>query len=149
GLRPSPETGKKDLLILDHSDTHLRLGFVTDIVHGEMSRGRMSPVCESSSARLPKECPRCKFVKPFGVRLCSMCGYETSPPPPIKEYTKADLEKFNGKKKRDKKDVPSWTIAEKAIFYAELKRYGIDKGYAPGWSANKYRLRLEVWPCPE
>jgi DNA repair protein RadD len=38
GLRPAK--GKEDCLILDHSDTHLRLGFVTDIHHEVLDDGR-------------------------------------------------------------------------------------------------------------
>ncbi len=38
GLRTAE--GKEDCLILDHSDTHLRLGFVTDIHHETLDDGR-------------------------------------------------------------------------------------------------------------
>jgi superfamily II DNA or RNA helicase len=38
GLRTAD--GKDDCLILDHSETHLRLGFVTDIHHESLDEGR-------------------------------------------------------------------------------------------------------------
>jgi superfamily II DNA or RNA helicase len=38
GLRTAD--GKDDCLILDHSDNHIRLAFVTDIHHDELDDGR-------------------------------------------------------------------------------------------------------------
>ena len=38
------------------------------------------------------------------------------------------------------------TIADKAIFYAELRGYAQTRGYAAGWVAHKYRERFRVWP---
>lgn len=141
GLRPFK--GKTDLLILDHSDTHLRLGFVTDINRDKMHMGREA-VEQPRRVPLPKQCPKCGYLKPYMVRLCSQCGFETAPPPPIKEYTGADLAAFDGKKTCGKKE--KFTDAEKAIFYAELKAYGLSKGYKDGWASNKYRTRFGVWP---
>ena len=41
GLRTAE--GKADCLILDHSDNHTRLGFVTDIHHEELNQGKEKP----------------------------------------------------------------------------------------------------------
>lgn len=140
GLRPSP--GKADLLILDHSDTHMRLGFVVDIHHEGLNGGRLAtePV---KFVKLPKQCPACGYLKSYGVRVCPNCAHETVAPPPIVENLGGRLEEFKGRKKR-KGD--NWGIEEKMCFYAELKGYGISKGYKPGWAAMKYRDRLKVWP---
>jgi hypothetical protein len=35
---------------------------------------------------------------------------------------------------------------DKADFLAQLKTYGVEHGYKPGWAANQYRARLGVWP---
>jgi hypothetical protein len=32
------------------------------------------------------------------------------------------------------------------VFFAGLRYYGIEKGYAPGWAANQYRNKFKVWP---
>jgi DNA repair protein RadD len=42
GLRTAD--GKDDCLILDHTDTHLRLGFVTDIIHHTLDGGEHKSV---------------------------------------------------------------------------------------------------------
>jgi hypothetical protein len=141
GLRKSP--GKDDLLILDHSDTHLRLGFVTDIVHSTLHNGREAPEAPAQ-VKLPKNCPKCNYLKAYGIRKCPNCGFETAAPPPIKEYTAAGLAQFNGKKKRGKTE--SFTMEEKAIFLAELKGYARSHNYKEGWAAQKFRARFEVWP---
>lgn len=144
GLRPSP--GKKDLLILDHSDTHTRLGFVTDINHETLDGARVVPNNPVTAVRLPKACPKCTFIKPFGVRVCAQCGHETAPPPAVKEYTEAELAEFNGKKKRDKKSAATWDKPQRAMFYAELKRWCLDYGKKPGWAWMKYKARFDGMP---
>jgi hypothetical protein len=37
----------------------------------------------------------------------------------------------------------------RASFYAELKAYGILKGYNPGWAAHKYKEKFGGWPAPQ
>jgi DNA repair protein RadD len=62
GLRTAE--GKEDCLIFDHSDTHLRLGFVTDIHRDVLDDGRPRARAKvSDRIRLPKECPQCTFLK--------------------------------------------------------------------------------------
>ena len=57
GLRTAK--GKADCLILDHSDNHLRLGFVADIHHGQLEDQYQRQKAEPKSAEaLPKEDPR-------------------------------------------------------------------------------------------
>ena len=68
GLRTAE--GKQDCLILDHSDTTLRLGFVTDIHHEHLDDGRhrkSNGVTREKPTPLPKECPSCSYLKPAGV----------------------------------------------------------------------------------
>jgi len=68
GLRVAE--GKDDCLILDHSDTTLRLGFVTDICHETLNHGKErkgSAQARQKSRSMPKECPSCSYLKPAGV----------------------------------------------------------------------------------
>jgi DNA repair protein RadD len=140
GLRPA--TGKTNLLVLDHSDTSLRLGFVTDIQHERLYGGKERPD-PLPFAKLPKECPQCAYLKPYGKRECPNCGHVSAPLPKIGENTSAELRKFTGKKKF--KGDP-WTREEKLVFYAELKGYAIERGYKPGWAYMKFRDRLHEKP---
>lgn len=38
------------------------------------------------------------------------------------------------------------TIAEKALFYAQLRGFAAGKGYREGWASHKYREKFGVWP---
>jgi hypothetical protein len=39
-----------------------------------------------------------------------------------------------------------YTMAEKSQFFAELKAYGLEKQYKPGWASMKYKEKFSVWP---
>ena len=58
GLRTAD--GKADCLILDHSDNHIRLGFVTDIHHDELDDGEQRLAStRGRNEPLPKKCIKC------------------------------------------------------------------------------------------
>jgi hypothetical protein len=135
GLRPCE--GKTDLLILDHSDTSLRLGFVTDIHHAELSKAK-EPAKQAKRMRLPKECKKCGYLKAYGVTVCPNCGHEQKfDRAPIN--TKDDqLLEFDGKRRR-----VIYTMEDKRKFLAELKGYAIEKGYKAGWVWHKYQDKFE------
>jgi superfamily II DNA or RNA helicase len=141
GLRKAE--GKDHCLILDHSDTTLRLGFVTDIHYEELDDGRQKKkvVAERKEA-LPKECPKCAFLRPAKVRICPSCGFEAVPVNEVESLT-GDLYELDGKKKIKVKD---WTTSMKQQFYSELILHAYLRGYKKGWAAHAYRSRLGVWP---
>ena len=75
GLRTA--TGKDHCVILDHSDNHARLGFVTSINHDKLLSGKEAapkPRENEKPEQVPRECPKCGVVKPRGV--CPACGFE-------------------------------------------------------------------------
>jgi superfamily II DNA or RNA helicase len=141
GLRTAND--KDHCLILDHSDNHLRLGFVTDIdaSHTELLSGK-TPVSDTKDRiRLPKECPKCAFLKAPGTARCPVCGFVAIAHSKI-EPTPGELKEL----KRKKRDGEPMTMANKLIFFAELKGYAQMHGYKPGWASNKYREKTGVWP---
>lgn len=141
-LRTAP--GKDSALILDHSDTTMRLGFVTDIHHECLDGGKEVAKAERK-APLPKECPLCNVLKPARTKLCPNCGFETKPVNGIYEDDGSELvEVTNGARKRAGKRV--WSEVEKRVFYAMLLGYSAEKGYARGWASHKYRVKFAVWP---
>ena len=77
GLRPADE--KDYCLILDHSDTTSRLGFVTDIHHDELDDGERRHVVARDRLKLPKECPMCACLRPPTTNVCPNCGFEAKP----------------------------------------------------------------------
>ena len=144
GLRPAP--GKEYLLILDHSDTTLRLGFVTDIEHETLDGGRekLVPVRQKP---LPKECKACHFLKPPGYAACPNCGHEDkahgrenvvqNAPGELREYTA--LPQYKGKAEK-------FSTMDKRQFYAELLGYALEKGKKPGMAFYMYRDKFHVKP---
>jgi superfamily II DNA or RNA helicase len=142
GLRVSKETGKKDCLILDHSDSTITLGYVTDIdernTELDMGRHGRGESKKKKTERMPKECPKCNFLKPVGVHECPECGFKPEKQTDI-VHMDGELKELDGKKKK-------YTIDEKKQFYAELKYYCEDKKFKPGWAAFKYKEKFGSWP---
>jgi DNA repair protein RadD len=62
--------GKDHCLILDHSDTTLRLGFVTDIHHETLDYGKTRASHKRDSIKLPKECSNCACLRPVSTPTC-------------------------------------------------------------------------------
>jgi DNA repair protein RadD len=142
GLRTAE--GKQDCLILDHSDTTLRLGFVSDIHHDTLDDGRHQQKSGSSRDKptpLPKECPACSFLKPAGVHKCPSCGFAPERQSLIEEKT-GSLVQLNGKKK-GKQEV---TAHGRQEFYSMLLWVQQERGYKATYAATKYKSRYGVWP---
>lgn len=138
GLRTAP--GKVDCLVLDHSDTHLRLGFVTDIRHDALDDGRQRQKQERKprTEALPKECPSCKYLKPAKVPKCPSCGFKPEKQTEI-ECEDGDLVEMTPARARA-------GTTEKESLYGQLKHYAKRRGYKDGWAANKFRELTGVWP---
>ena len=114
--------GKDDCLILDHSDTTQRLGFVDDIHHENLLRGKdkVADIAEKKPVPLPKECKACGYLKPARVTLCPNCGFKPELVNGLHERNGELIEITNGHKpkKAAKREL---TMEEKARFFAELK----------------------------
>jgi DNA repair protein RadD len=139
GLRTAD--GKPDCLILDHSDNHIRLGFVTDIHHEKLDDGRERQKAEPKSIEaLPKKCPKCTFLKPPKMLICPACGFKPEPKCKV-ESKDGELVEFaaSGVRKPTKS-------ADRITFYREIKYIANARGYKHGWVAHKYKERFGDWP---
>ena len=140
GLRTAP--GKADCIILDHSDTTLRLGFVDDIVHEELDDGTGAKAATrergGKAERLPKECSECTYLKDPGVHACPNCGFAPQRQNKI-EFLDGDLVQIKGSKAK-------FTAAEKQEWYSGLLWIARERHYREGWADNKYRSKFGVWP---
>ena len=142
GLRTAP--GKDHCLILDHSDTTIRLGFVTDIHYEELDDGkRKSNKVIQVKEQLPKECPKCQFLRPPKIKTCPSCGFEAVAVSNINSIT-GELYELDRNKKIKLKD---WTMEMKQQFFSELVLYVQLRGYKKGWAAHAYRSRIGAWPA--
>jgi len=138
GLRTAP--GKDNCIIFDHSDTHLRLGFVSDIHHEQLDNGRE----RQSNKRdrplpLPQECPKCSFLKPAKVHMCPSCGFKPERQPGV-EVEEGELIEITGSKKAP------MTVAEKQSWYSQFLHIQRARGYKRGWAGNLYRQKFGSWP---
>ena len=148
-LRTAP--GKDYALLLDHSDTHLRLGFVTDINIERLDDGTTNPTGGETQVALPKKCPKCAYLKPPRVGTCPACGFKAEVVSSV-ETKSGELKEFTGKAKL-KKSPAAERFPDKASTFGQLKWIANFRGYKPGWAANKFRDMYGVWPnyykdCP-
>jgi superfamily II DNA or RNA helicase len=141
GLRRAD--GKKELLILDHSDTTLRLGFITDIHHATLDDGTPKKESETKKDALPRQCsnPECTALLPKYARKCPACGFEPKPQPREVEVQDGELVELDGNKRN--KSEP-WS--EKIAFMRGLRAYALLHGRKSGWVNHSYRERYGVWP---
>jgi superfamily II DNA or RNA helicase len=139
GLRTAE--GKDDCLILDHSDNHTRLGFVTDIHHDHLDDGRPRPKAEAKAKEaLPHKCPRCAFLKPPSVLTCPVCAFTPKP--------RCDVVHEDGELVEL---APHLRIVEtpepdRRIFYAELRHIEHERRFKRGWSAHKFKEKFGTFP---
>jgi hypothetical protein len=128
-------------LILDHSDTTLRLGFVTDISKPDLDDGQKK-VSSAKTPPLPKECPKCSFLRPPKMRVCAACGFVPEAKSQV-DVEEGDLHELT----RDKKQkVQDWPAHKKSMFYGELLLHAFMRGYKTGWAYWAYKDRFGVAP---
>jgi DNA repair protein RadD len=133
--------GKTDCLILDHSDNHLRLGFVTDIGHDHLDDGREQRKIERKAREaLPKKCPSCSFLRPPGVHICPACGFAPEPRSTVVNQDGELVEMLS----RNVVKLPSRD--ERRQFYRELMWICAERRYKPKWPATQYLSKFNEWP---
>mgnify|MGYP006267023245 CR=1 FL=1 len=143
GLRPA--IGKDHCLILDHSDTTIRLGFVTDIHHDRLHSGKKDHKTRDKTPPLPKECPKCTFLKPPKTAQCPACGFKAEAIDRT-EVVDGELHELTGKGKNKRLNAKEWHPNRKQTFWEELLLHCHLRGYKQGWAAHAYKTRLGVWP---
>lgn len=79
GLRASPETGKADCLLLDHSGNIMRFAEdYTDIFYNGLNAldagEKLDKAIRKEPEDKPKGCPKCSAI-PF-IKKCMQCGFE-------------------------------------------------------------------------
>jgi superfamily II DNA or RNA helicase len=78
GLRPSPETGKSNCIIIDNAGNAFRFG--SPYLRHEADLGKKRPVSDSDEDEIKvRTCKQCHFVFKPTENKCPDCGY-TNPP---------------------------------------------------------------------
>lgn len=137
GLRSSPETGKQDCILLDHSGNALRFNEdFTDVYFngfGELSTAEKldSKPREEPQDFEPLGCPQCKR-KPFR-RRCLSCGFE-KPTQSLIDSTPGQMQEiFIGKSKVAANESDMWA---QLCSYA---RMNLNSDKKAGWCWHKYQ----------
>ena len=141
--------GKEAAIILDHSDTHQRLGFASDIHHEHLSMGKLDQnKVVKRSPPLPRPCSGCSLLMPPGMKVCPSCGHQREVISDVHER-EGELVEFDGtfrkKGQTNAKELP-YSYEERMRFYAQLRGYGLLKGYKDGWAFIKYMEKFEEKP---
>jgi hypothetical protein len=148
-LRTAPD---KDIaLILDHSDTTSRLGFITDVEarYPILSMGDKKTKSKSIPEKLPKECMKCGALRAKGA-ICPNCGFEAKV---VSDRIENDGQLFEITKDgmlvapRKLGGVENWSAAQKRIFLSELKAFVIEKGRKIGWALHAYKRKFGEFPA--
>ena len=139
--------GKDYAMILDHSDTTAKLGFVTDIHHEHLDDGKPPTKAEAKEKKepLPKECSECAYLKPPKTKICPNCGHESKVRSDIMEAD-GELVEWTPGKRAKAKSRHEYTESEQRQFYAQLKAHGIAKGYSSGWAYHKFFEKFKAKP---
>jgi DNA repair protein RadD len=134
GLRRAE--GKVDLLILDHSTTTMRLGFINEIyaMHRALDDGKTKPT-QPVAVLLPKPCEACSYLKPPRTAKCPNCGH-------VMEKHANHIAVQRGTLREIKADVERnnliRSLPDKAHVYGQLVWWGQKKGYKPYWANMKF-----------
>ena len=143
--------GKTHAVILDHTDTTARLGFVTDIHHEALDGGKMDTNKKPAKRLppLPSPCPKCACLLAVGQKICPECGFERKITSKIieREGTLIELNP-NGrpKNRRDPREYP-YTYDEKRQFYLQLRCYEQMRKFRPNWAKACFREKFREWPA--
>jgi superfamily II DNA or RNA helicase len=140
GLRTAP--GKEKCIILDHADNHARLGFVTDIHHEELRKGKEKPKPKQHEKpeRLPRECPSCGTLRTRGP--CPGCGFEPTRQSDL-EFEEGVLREITPKD--DAKAKPP-TMIDKQEFWSMALWVDRERGKEGRLAKGLYRGKFDVWP---
>jgi DNA repair protein RadD len=146
GLRPAP--GKTDCIVLDHSGAVFRHGLVEDPVEWTLDPDRRA-TSKAHDARGSRgteagllECSQCGAMR-LGGQPCPHCGFMPKRPPKAIEFRDGELGQVAGGKAR----ANEYDRATRDRWHGMLTAIALERGYAPGWVAHKYREKFNTWPA--
>jgi len=132
--------GKEFAVWLDHSGNYLRFQDDWDDVYengiSALDDGREKTKKEPTEAQKAEaKCPRCGHVWPRSADTCPSCGAVrdrrnsvTAVPGEMEELTAGSM----------KKQRQEW--------YGQLVHICRERGYKPGWAAQKFKAKFGSWP---
>jgi len=143
--------GKDHAIILDHSDTHLRLGMVTDIDFDDLDDGKSKATAEcrkrEDTIPKPRECQKCAALVPAAMKECPCCG-TIAPRPTGVRVEDGDLTEFGPRRNKGEPLTVREMIAGqgKTAVYMQLLWYADERGRSHGWAGHAYKEIFGCWP---
>lgn len=147
-----PHLGKSDTLILDHTGTLNKLGFLEDYEEWALESPDKQAALKKKSAKRVREakqivCESCAQIF-SGSRTCPACGWVIPPSGETEEIFEENEEliarSFTGA--MDKSGV-GYTVSEKADWFAMLLHCARSQGRQDGWAKHKYKAKFGGWPA--
>jgi superfamily II DNA or RNA helicase len=140
GLRVAP--GKEFCLVLDHADNHTRLGFPTEIVHEALDDGKKKEANGVKNPALPAVCPQCAFLMPPRIITCPSCGFTRKAVSHVVEK-EGELKEIMP---RGTREAAVLRTMDRRSVWAQLSYIRMQRNYAAGWIAHKYKEIFGCWP---
>lgn len=138
-LRPSP--GKTETIVIDHAGAFYEHGPIDSERDWKLEYLDQDSVARSAAAktRVKKTitCGKCKRIYE-GRLACPECGHV----PTVRGKSVATYEAYL--QEISELDKPKTT--DPRSFYLMLRWHGLQRHYADGWAAWKYRARFGTWP---
>jgi DNA repair protein RadD len=149
GMRPDFPTGKKDMILIDHSGSFAEHGPVHEINDWKLDSSHKmtnsSQAARKARNSIPIECPICSNIY-TGQLKCPQCGNV-----PVKAQFAKDIEYIDGilgeiVLSTGKVKVKLPTFTEKKDWYQQAKNYQWSKGKDDKWCAAMFKARFGEWP---
>jgi len=116
------------------------LGLVTDISQTILDKTKPGEKKKAEGKeKLPKECANCAALH-IGL-TCPLCGHERKPVAGV-ETIDGELIELTPQRQKSEKASKQ----EKQEFFSKALWMADERGYKPGWAANLYKGKFEVWP---
>jgi len=133
GLRLSPETDKRDCVVIDQAGNVQRHGYIEELKEISLDQGEEPQETEAPKKICPTEKGGCGAILYAFHMKCSACGYVFEIPKKV--YLVPGLE-----------HLISEEDLERYEFYRNNLHTAYDKGFAPGWAAMIFKEKYGHWP---
>ena len=151
GFRLSPETGKKECLVLDYGKNVERFGPIDAVNVREPARAN------GETGPLVKICPQCRSLVPLSVMLCKECGYQFPRQDAERRTHEAHADNaaiLSGEVTLETHDVTDvlfqvWTKRDAPEDAPRTVRVTYRCEAEPGSLYDAYGCSFSEWVCPE
>lgn len=133
GLRLSPETNKRDCLIIDQAGNVIRHSYIEDLKTINLHLSEQTEAGDAPKKLCPSADGGCGHYIYAGIMRCPHCSYKfilTEKMPYLQAI----------------KQLLSKADKEKLDFYRERLQEGYKKLYSPGWAAIVFQEKYGHWP---